>query len=72
MRLPDYKEARTRDKRDYKRVEFSFEESIKGRIERGYMLKEMADIIYSYHDMLLMAEKFNCILLSSIAGSMVV
>ena len=31
MRLPDYKEARTRDKRDYKRVEFSFEESIKGK-----------------------------------------
>ena len=31
MRLPDYKEARTRDKRDYKRVEFSFEDSIKGK-----------------------------------------
>lgn len=31
MRLPDYKEARTRDKREYKRVEFSFEDSIKGK-----------------------------------------
>ena len=31
MRLPDYKEARTRDKRDYKRVEFTFEDSIKGK-----------------------------------------
>ena len=31
MRLPDYKEARTRDKREYKRVEFSFEESIKNK-----------------------------------------
>ncbi len=31
MRLPDYKEARTRDKREYKRVEFKFEESIKGK-----------------------------------------
>ncbi len=29
MRLPDYKEARTRDKRDYKRVEFIFDNSIK-------------------------------------------
>lgn len=31
MRLPDYKEARTRDKREYKRVEFSFEDNIKGK-----------------------------------------
>ena len=31
MRLPDYKEARTRDKREYRRVDFSFEESIKGK-----------------------------------------
>ena len=40
MRLPDYKEARTRDKRDYKRVEFSFEESIKGKYKgKTFFLK---------------------------------
>ena len=37
MRLPDYKEARTRDKRDYKRVEFSFEE---GFLENLWMSNE--------------------------------
>ncbi len=31
MRLPDYKEARTRDRRDYKRVDFSFDNDIKGK-----------------------------------------
>ena len=40
MRLPDYKEARTRDKRDYKRVEFSFEDSIKGKYKgKTFFLK---------------------------------
>ncbi len=40
MRLPDYKEARSRDKRDYKRVEFSFEESIKGKYKgKKFFLK---------------------------------
>ena len=40
MRLPDYKEARTRDKREYKRVEFSFEESIKGKYKgKTFFLK---------------------------------
>ena len=31
MRLPDYKEARTRDKRDYKTVNFSFDDAVKGK-----------------------------------------
>lgn len=40
MRLPDYKEARTRDKREYKRVEFSFEDSIKGKYKgKKFFLK---------------------------------
>lgn len=40
MRLPDYKEARTRDKRDYKRVDFSFEDSIKGKYKgKTFFLK---------------------------------
>ena len=40
MRLPDYKEARTRDKREYRRVEFSFENSIKGKYKgKTFFLK---------------------------------
>ena len=31
MHLPDYKEARTRDKREYKRVEYSFSDDIKSK-----------------------------------------
>ena len=31
MRLPDFKEARTRDIRDYKTVEFKLDESIKNK-----------------------------------------
>ena len=40
MRLPDYKEARTRDKRVYKRVDFSFEDTIKGKYKgKTFFLK---------------------------------
>ena len=31
MHLPDYKEARTRDKRDYKKISFEFDQSIKNK-----------------------------------------
>ena len=31
MHLPDYKEARTRDKRDYKKISFEFDKSIKNK-----------------------------------------
>ena len=31
MHLPDYKEARTRDKREYKRIDFKIPDSIKGK-----------------------------------------
>lgn len=31
MHLPDYKEARTRDKRDYKRVEFKLDQKVKNK-----------------------------------------
>ena len=31
MHLPDYKEARTRDKRDYKKISFKFDKSIKNK-----------------------------------------
>lgn len=40
MRLPDYKEARTRDKRDYKTVNFSFDDAVKGKYKgKKFFLK---------------------------------
>ena len=40
MHLPDYKEARTRDKREYKRVEYSFSDDIKNKyIGKKFHLK---------------------------------
>ncbi len=40
MHLPDYKEARTRDKREYKRVDFTFEDSVKGKYKgKKFFLK---------------------------------
>lgn len=40
MHLPDYKEARTRDKRDYKRVNFKFNDNIKDKYKgKSFFLK---------------------------------
>ena len=40
MHLPDYKEARTRDKRDYKRVNFKFNDDIKDKYKgKSFFLK---------------------------------
>ncbi len=40
MRLPDYKEARTRDVRDYKTIQFKFDEKIKNKyLGKKYYLK---------------------------------
>ena len=40
MRIPDYKEARTRDKRGYKRLEFSLDESVLGKYKgKKYFIK---------------------------------
>ena len=36
-----------------------FSESIKSRIERGYMLSEMADVIYDYTSVIKMSEKIQ-------------
>ena len=40
MHLPDYKEARTRDKRDYKRLDFKFSEDVIGKYSgKKYFIK---------------------------------
>ena len=40
MRIPDYNEARTRDKREYKRLEFSLDESVLGKYSgKKYFIK---------------------------------
>ncbi|MBE6157888.1 MAG: tRNA (N6-isopentenyl adenosine(37)-C2)-methylthiotransferase MiaB [Firmicutes bacterium] len=40
MHLPDYKEARTRDRRDYRRIDFSFDEKIKDKYKgKKFFLK---------------------------------
>ena len=40
MHKPDYKDARTRDKRDYKRISFQIDESIKGKYKgKSYFIK---------------------------------
>ena len=40
MNLPDYKEARTRDKRDYKRVKFSIDKSLINKYKnKKYFIK---------------------------------
>jgi len=46
-----------------------FNESVKGRIEKGYMLPEMAEVIYNYNDMLKIAQNYNVVIMSSITGS---
>ena len=47
-----------------------FSESIKSRIERGYMLSEMADVIYDYTSVIKMSEKYSTVLFSAINGLM--
>ncbi|MEA4816619.1 MAG: transcription-repair coupling factor [Lachnospiraceae bacterium] len=44
-----------------------FGESIKNRITRGYMLPSQANVIYSYFQILKMAEKFENILLTTVS-----
>ena len=40
MHLPDYKEARTRDKREYKKIDFSFDDKIKDKYKgKKFFLK---------------------------------
>ena len=40
MNLPNYQEARTRDKRDYKRVDFVFDKNIKNKYKgKKFFLK---------------------------------
>ncbi len=46
-----------------------FAESIKSRIEKGYMLQKETSLIFDYGQILKMAEKFNQVLFTTIAKS---
>ncbi len=48
-------------------VHYEFQESIKGRILKGYMLPSQAEMTFSYHEILKGAEGFERVLLSTIA-----
>ena len=40
MRIPDFNEARTRDKRDYKRLDFELDKSVLGKYSgKKYFIK---------------------------------
>ena len=47
-----------------------FSESIKSRMEKGYILPEMANVIYDYTESVKMAESYCEVIMSSIAGSL--
>ena len=47
-----------------------FSESIKSRMEKGYILPEMANVIYDYTASVKMAENYCEVIMSSIAGSL--
>ncbi|MGL4790567.1 MAG: transcription-repair coupling factor, partial [Anaerotignaceae bacterium] len=55
-----------RIKEQAKTVFMQFSESIKSRIEKGYMLKKEADLIFTYDHILKMASSYNQVVLATI------
>ncbi|MCI1931824.1 MAG: transcription-repair coupling factor [Clostridia bacterium] len=59
----------SRIKQKSENISKELSESIKSRIEKGYMLPDMANIIYTYAEMVRFAEKKNCVIMNTIAVS---
>ena len=51
----------------YKNVYFEFEESIKTRLEKGYLLKNQANMIFDYGQLLYKIDKYDTVLLNTLS-----